>query len=321
MDDAAIWKLLEPLDSDILDEEQFFIRKPHLAHYTSLDVLEKILKTDEVWFSNPLFMNDLEEVRFGVLQGANAINRSEIIRKALGTDARNKMFAEAFDHYINYFEQNHLLDTYVFCLSEHDPENKDGLLSMWRAYGANGNGAALVFDTSKLGVVENSPLILARVKYGSTDERLEWFGKIASTFAKILDENPIPDDKIWITGARIFERIKFFALFSKHDGFEEEKEWRIVYMSERDTDGKLKPMQHYLNGPRGVEPKLRFKVAPIEGLTAPDLSFDKILSAIILGPSISSPLAVRSVKRMLDLIGKPELKNRLVASSIPLRAT
>jgi hypothetical protein len=41
------------------------------------------------------------------------------------------------------------LDTYVFCLCEHDPIHMDGLLSMWREYGRKGNGAALVFNTQK----------------------------------------------------------------------------------------------------------------------------------------------------------------------------
>ena len=33
---------------------------------TSMAVLESILRENVVWFSNPLFMNDLEEVRFGI---------------------------------------------------------------------------------------------------------------------------------------------------------------------------------------------------------------------------------------------------------------
>jgi hypothetical protein len=40
-----------------------------LAHYTSIDVIEKILRSEEIWFSNPLFMNDLDEMRFGMLEG------------------------------------------------------------------------------------------------------------------------------------------------------------------------------------------------------------------------------------------------------------
>lgn len=321
MNDTEIWSLFEPLYDDIKEEDEFYKRQPFLAHYTSLEVLEKILKSNEIWFSNPLFMNDLEEVRFGIINGASRLKDSDSVRAALETEARHKSFVEGLDHYINNFEQNHLLDTYVFCLSEHDPDNYDGLLSMWRGYGGNGRGAALVFDTSKLNVVQNSPLVIARVHYGSEAQRFLWFDKIEKILAKILTENKIPDDKIYLVSAGVFERIKLFALFSKHAGFLEEQEWRVVYLSEKDVEGKLKPMQHYLNGPRGVEPKLRFKVEPIDGLTAPDLSLDKILHAILLGPSVSSPLAAQSVERMFDVIKKPELKDKLFASTIPLRTT
>lgn len=316
-----IWSLFLPLYGDIKEEDEFYRKKPLLAHYTSLEVLEKILKTNEVWFSNPLFMNDLEEVRFGILNGVSRFKESDSIKTALGTEVRHKIFIDGLDHYINRFEQEHLLDTYVFCLSEHDPDNNDGLLSMWRGYGGNGKGAALVFDTSKLELVNDSPLIMAQVRYGSLDERLAWFDRTDTIFANILTKNDIGDDKVYLASAAIFNRILLFALFTKHSGFIEEKEWRVVYMSERDVDGKLKPMQDYFNGPRGVEPKLRLKIEPIDGFTAPDLSLDKILKSILLGPSISTPLAIRSVERMFDLIGKPELKERLVASTIPLRTT
>ena len=149
MDDGAIWKLFLPLYDDLKEEDEFFNKKPFLAHYTSLDVLEKILRTDEIWFSNPLFMNDLEEVRFGILHGTGKIRESDIVRVALETEARHTRFTEALDHSINYFEQEHLLDTYVFCLSEHAPENRDGQLSMWRGYGGDGKGAALVCSTHR----------------------------------------------------------------------------------------------------------------------------------------------------------------------------
>ena len=62
-----------------LDDLQFLIKThPLLAHYTSLSVLEKILKTDELWLSNPLFMNDLEEVRFGALASFTGARADQI---------------------------------------------------------------------------------------------------------------------------------------------------------------------------------------------------------------------------------------------------
>jgi hypothetical protein len=319
VDDEGILALFQELYLDMKEEDEFYSKKPFLAHYTSLDVLEKILTNNEVLFSNPLFMNDLEEIKFGILNGAGVLKQNQPIRDALGSEQRHTIFSQALDHFINYFEREHLLDTYVFCLSEQAPDNRDGLLSMWRGYGGSGKGAAIVFDTSKVDVRHGSPLIIAQVHYGSAEERFKWFDALASMVAKIFAQNDIPDDKIYLASHAVFERIKLFALFTKHHGFKEENEWRIVYLSDRDPDKKLASMLHYVNGSRGVEPKLRFKIGYIEGLTAPDLSLGKIVSAILLGPSTSSPLAKRSVERMLTLIGKAELIDRLHASTIPLR--
>ena len=190
---------------------------------------------------------------------------------------------------------------------------------MWRGYGSNGNGAAIVFDTGQLRVVENAPLIIARVHYGSVEQRIAWLEGTLSKCARILRETDIPDDKLYLAAHALFERIKVFALFSKHRGFVEEREWRIVYARDRDQDNKLASMFHYWIGARGVEPKLRLKVAPIEGLTADDLSLAKLIERIILGPSLSSPLARTAVLRMLDRLGKPYLKEKVYASTIPLR--
>ena len=167
MNDLEILQAFRPLYDDVLEADQFYVKKPLLAHYTSLSTLEKILETDEVWFSNPLFMNDIEEVRFGVLRGVDLVLRSQEIRDACKSASRSKLFTQHFDRYFQTFESEHAFDTYVFCLSEHDREDNDGMLSMWRGYGSNGNGAAIVFDTGQLRVVENAPLIIARVHYGS----------------------------------------------------------------------------------------------------------------------------------------------------------
>lgn len=321
MDDVEIIQAFQALYDDVLESDQFYIKKPLLAHYTSLSTLEKILETDEVWFSNPLFMNDLEEVRFGVLRGVELVFRSHELTDACGSSFRDQLFRQHFNHYFQTFNKDHVFDTYVFCLSEHDPKDHDGMLSMWRGYGSNGNGAAIVLDTGQLRVVEHAPLIVAMVHYGSGEERIAWLEGMLSKFTLILHASKIPDEKLYFALYALFERIKVFALFSKHRGFSEEREWRVVYMRDRDRDNKLAPMFHYWIGPRGIEPKLRLKVAPIEGLTADDLSMAKIVERIILGPSVSSPQTKNAVLRMLDRLGKPHLKDRVYASTIPFRAT
>ena len=151
---AALWK-------DIAQDETFPQKRPLLAHYTSIGTLESIMRSDEIWFSNPLFMNDLQELRFGILEGANAFRRHKGIESASGSQERYQVLCHAFEHYFDEFSNKHAIDTYVFCLAEHDPGNSDGLLSMWRGYGGNGSGVALVFDTNQLNHVEGMfPLVI-----------------------------------------------------------------------------------------------------------------------------------------------------------------
>jgi hypothetical protein len=75
----------------------------------------------------------------------------------------------------------------------------------------------------------------------------------------------------------------------------------------------------YHIGDRGVEPKLKFMVGHLNGVSADDLALERLLDRIILGPSLSSPLAVRSVQRMLDKIERAHFMDKVFASGIPLR--
>ena len=129
------------------------------------------MKNDEVWFSNPLYMNDLEELRYGMLGGATTFKESIELKEACGTEERYRILQSSFDVLFEDFNNRHALDTYVFCLSEHNPHNTDGLLSMWRGYGQNGAGAALIFDSSKFKYIEGSPFIISNVTYASSERR------------------------------------------------------------------------------------------------------------------------------------------------------
>jgi hypothetical protein len=132
-----------------------------LAHYTSVEVAEKILRDEEVWLANPLYMNDLGEMRAGIGLGSQLF--PEFAQQAGALPNRNRHLVEMFNHYMAHLATEAALDTYIFCLSEHNPRrDMDGLLSMWREYGRKGNGAALVFNTQKVRYQPHSPLIIAR---------------------------------------------------------------------------------------------------------------------------------------------------------------
>lgn len=319
MDDTTISQLFSPLWDDVKKEDEFYNRKPLLAHYTSIQVLESILKNDEIWFSNPLFMNDLKEVRFGILEGVNLIRNNVEIERALRTPERVNLFKQHFEYYFNKFADDDVLDTYILCLAEHDITNNDGALSMWRGYGCNASGATIVFDSAKLTAVAGTPIIISKVNYATEKEQINWLKDTISKFIAILNTTSIPDDKLYLAAFALFERIQIFALFTKHHGFKEENEWRIVYMKDRDTSKKLESMYSYFIGPRGIEPKLKFKLTPVPDFMSQDFSLIKLIDRIILGPTTSSPLAKATIFRMLDIIGKSELKEKVYTSTIPFR--
>lgn len=215
----------------------------------------------------------------------------------------------------NDFDANDVLDTYVFCLSHHENvEDSDGLLSMWRGYGENGGGAALVLDTSKFEVVHDNGLIIAKVFYASRDERIKWINNKLVGFANLIEENDIQEKDLWPAVYFLFERFKLFALFTKHKGFEEEKEWRVVYEKKRDSQKLFESMFSYAMTRNGIEPKFKFNVN-----YGDSLALESYVNKIILGPSFSNNLSLALVKRMLKSLNKPKLSEKVFPSTIPFR--
>ncbi|WP_288960891.1 DUF2971 domain-containing protein [uncultured Sulfitobacter sp.] len=320
MENENVWNdLFEILHDDIVREDTFPHTAPLLTHYTSMTNLENILTNNELWLSNPLHMNDLEEVRFGVLSGMNIIERHEELAASLGNDDRRKRFSEHLHRTFNDYSNEHVIDLYLVCFSKQEPDDNDGKLSMWRGYGQNGRGAAIVFDASKVKVTEDSPLALAPVQYGTQEQRRSAIERKITDVARLISQSSIPDDYMEHLADVIFKRICLYAIFTKHSGFAEESEWRLVYLKDRDKAATLEPYLSYFNGPNGFEPKLKLPLAPIKGAVDETLDLSSVVHRVIVGPTVSSPLARRSIERMLEKIGKPELKSKIWMSEIPYR--
>jgi hypothetical protein len=172
----------------------------------------------------------------------------------------------------------------------------------------------------------NHPLLITKVNYVSPKEREDQLKAGLGEWARITCLASLSHDRLHLAAYSAFNFVKVFSLTTKHCGFAEEQEWRVVYVPERDPLGYLKPMLDYLIGPRGVEPKLKYKLGsailkPQSG-SGDDLvtgALSDILEFIILGPSVSSPLARSSFVRMLQRIKKGHFSDHVFPSTIPLR--
>ena len=290
---------------------------PLLAHYTSIRTLERIAQTGEIWFSNPLYMNDVDELRYGMNLGLHAVRSHTGLRQACPPEHYNALL-DAFDALFTAFDSDSAFDVYVFSCAEHDEEiGDDGLLSMWRGYGGDGNGVAIVFDMHPL-MVARSPLLVHQVQYRSYEASEAWMEEKLQQFADALRRIGGPVAGMNAAAAALFERIKLFALFTKHRGFHEEREWRIVYLREQDHAGTFQHHLHYAIGSRGIEPRLRFTPETL-GAAGTGPKLEQMVQRIILGPVLATPLALRSVVRMLELY-QPAWADRVARSSTPYRS-
>lgn len=312
-------KVNEILWEDFTVENSFPSVRPLLAHYTSIKTIESIIKNEELWLSHPLNMNDLEELQFGMVMGANTFRYGNILKNHLQSNVFAKLI-EHFDKFYKEYETNHLFDTYVLCFAEHNQDDNDGVLSMWRAYGANGDGAAIVFDTSRINPSNDNPaFILGKVYYVNQNERVTWVYKKLQIIADFISDKTMDDEDLYEIAYYFFARLKSFSLFTKHTGFREENEWRMAYLKERDQNNIAETFLSYNHTSKGIEPILKYNLKKLNQIFRTNYVFEDLIDRIILGPTTSSPLAMYAVLRMLEQMGKTEIINKVIPSSIPYR--
>lgn len=303
--------------SDIDERECFPNARPILAHYTAISTIESILRNRELWLSHPLLMNDHEEMRWGLIEGNKQFMTHRGLEEACGTVVRHRKLLSCFEERFTQFSTVYAYNIFIGCFCQHRPDDQDGLLSMWRAYGANAGGAALVVDTSKLIPKDDSPLLLHPVTYSSTENRRAWIdnklNQLSETIFKLK-----PEDNLLDAAAHAFmERLKIFSIFTKHKGFEEEREWRLAYLSDRDLNDTYKAMIGYAVIGNGIQPKLKLKLNRQSNDVQADLS--DIVTDILLGPTVGAPLSVMAMRLMLKTLGEDRLAERITTSTTPFR--
>ncbi|EKZ1926240.1 TPA: DUF2971 domain-containing protein [Stenotrophomonas maltophilia] len=318
--ESIVHGLWADLNADIDPSKHFPAVTPKLAHYTSLFVAEAIIKGDEFWMSHPFVMNDHEELRWGLINGTDRFFDSKAISHAVSSEDQYRVVIEALQEARDRDGTTHSYDTYIACFSEHQPGDQDGLLSMWRAYGADGGGVAIVFDSSKLVEDASSPLIIAPVEYRSTEERFAWMDwAIATTAEAIRALGPQADaSQLRLAAWTYYARVRRAALFSKHKTFSEEKEWRVVYDPTADTTGGLyQALMSYAITPKGIQPKLKLGLGSKS--VGKQLHLEEIVEAILLGPTGGSSIAQHAMRRLCVAAGKPGLSSKVYSSRTPYR--
>lgn len=296
-------------------------KKPHIAHYTSLQTVESILRNGEIWFSHPLAMNDHEELLYGLIKGEETLHKSQKLKDFFVDKSVYASFIDIFDSILRDYATNYALNTFIACFSEILPDDMDGKLSMWRGYGDQGKGAAIVIDTNQITDLKTSPIIFNKVDYSTPQQRESTINQSIDQIVNILNKVDYSQENILRLANQWVNWLKIHSLTTKHQGFSEECEWRFIYMPEFDKSEALKDSidYHFINGI--PEPKLKLKVEYIEGVTNEDASLKHYIDRIILGPcpENTKTLTKNTFLRILDQTKNSNLINRSFLSSIPFR--
>lgn len=285
----------------------------NIVHYCSCEAANSITSSKPVYFNVSSAMNDISEVRwafqfindeFNKVKSENSIGYS-IVKSAL----------EFLD--VNF---NIILEAcFLFCMSElHD---NDGSLSMWRAYGADGNGCAIKFDSAALSSEPQSqfPISINRVHYLDEKELSEKTAALISSLIISINSGA----KIKCTdNFRTMISSKIFDLCAsiKHPAFKEEREMRLIYRYNYDLNpGRFQFKSASIRGL--LRPIIEVKMMKYDEFPDTDLAAEKIISGIIVGPSQHAHLNELSLRMTCINAGIAPIPDQFFhRSTIPYRA-
>lgn len=291
-----------------------------LAHYTTADTAMKIIRGRSLWLRNAAVMNDFSEMEYGksvidvVLRGSIG----DRFRNALNS-INNDIAQEVVRRHIEYC--NHARESvFTASLSEHDPADRLGRLSMWRAYGGPVAGVALLFHGWAADLEIEPPLEVgvSPVLYGDSTNFAQEFEEAISKIEDNITFLRHCDPEIILNMAAQLLQISMFSI--KHPGFSEESEWRIIHRPYEFSSSMVQPMNVTIGGIPQTIYQLPFH-NPKKGneFSIPQLDLDKILAGVMLGPCAYPETVFRALRDEMEAAGISEPEKRIIVSNIPLR--
>jgi hypothetical protein len=290
--------------------------RTRFVHYTTANAAMSILRSKTIWMRNSSCMNDVSEVRYGLERLRKTYRDTEAGKQfRFVLDGIFAGFNEEIERRFNSWTPHFLIDTYLTCVSEHDDdEDEHGRLSMWRAYGATTGVALIINNSVLLDPADGLGAYSSPVAYLDDKHFEERFTQIAENIKGEADF--LRDQEREGIINRIFHMLRFLALSTKHPGFAEEREWRILYAPRLEESPYITREIIALNGVPQPIYKLPLKNIEKVGLRAaiPDL-----LERIIIGPT-EWPVALGAAfEQLLKDAGVVDAEHKISLSQIPLR--
>jgi len=284
----AINKLAEQYRRVSLNPKNFY--QDTLYHYTSAAGFCGIVSSRVLRATNFSYLNDSNEILHGYEIVKKVINKH--LNKPKST--KSKKF---LSHAAERIEDINVgLEYYLACFCK-----KPDRLSQWRAYGSETGRYCVGFDTDRL-LNTNPKTILSRVIYRNDEKQKKIALAINHAIESIKNGNS-PDflDQVY---EQFMHKITNELCFFKDQSFEEEDEWRIVYVYKS-------PTKIYFDTSSGI-------IKPFVELCFPlgnEKSKDYPIVEVITGPAKFLSLSKKSARLLLSENGYSDVDINEFSSS------
>jgi len=291
---------------------------PRFAHYTSAEAALKIIASKRIWMRNATCMSDYREVQHGFDILASFF--SDKSKKAAFIGALDACTPGAAQEALNLFDQwwsDIQLSTYITATSEHpNDEDLNGRLSMWRAFGS-GARVAIVFKVPR--VSEGSAalnLMFSPVAYLKKEEAHNEVNAVIESI-RTNCEFLRSVDRSLVVGS-VFNMLVAGVACLKHEGFREEREWRVLYAPKRSPSPLMESSTEIIDGIPQIVYKIPLDVTVSDTLA--DLDLARMFDRLIIGPSEHPWVMYEAFVATLVKAGVADAGKRVWISDIPIRA-
>lgn len=286
------------------------------VHYTTAAAAVEILKSKELWMRKSSCMNDYMEIEHGLDCLTKTYDGKVGDRFKSALDGVFEGLRVEVEQLFSGWAPAIRTDTYFTCVSEHRNDEDDiGRLSMWRAYGEATGVALVVNNTAFLSESTALKIMSSPVAYLSDTMFEQKFSGIVDGIEE-HSEFLRAQDRATIQGY-VFHMFRFAALCTKHPGFKEELEWRVVYTPTLDRSDRLSKDIQVIGGTPQPIYKIPLRNVIEENFRGAEIP--ELLDRIIIGPTRYPLAAYEAFVQLLGEAGVEDPQNRVFMSHIPLR--
>jgi hypothetical protein len=289
------------------------------VHYTTAENALNIIKSKRIWMRNATCMTDYREVHHG-FEALNRYFKLATTKDEFNT-AVNECSQGAAEEAVGLFNQwwqSTQVHTYITSISEHEKsEDLHGRLSMWRAFGGGATPRVALVVKIPLEFASNQPLnaILNPVGYFTDEDVAREFNSVAENVRSNRDFISKLGHQILVSN--VFSLLVMGTICLKHEGFVEEKEWRIVYSPKRMPSPIMETSIEVVAGIPQQVYKIPLENNPSAGITG--LAIPDLLDHVIVGPTQFPWVMYEAFVAALDTAGVKDAGSRVAVSQIPVR--